>query len=224
MPGIKIHNTNKSIKVNNIFCVGKNYYEHIEELGGNAKPGEPIIFLKPNSSVIHNKETVSIPVINKKSISNDLQQELELVIVISKNGKDISEENAKDFILGYAIGLDMTLRDVQSEAKKNGNPWAVSKGFFTSAPVSEIILKKLVKDPMNLELSLFINEIRKQIINTGLMLFNIYKLISYISSVFSIQKGDLIFTGTPKGVSKLKRNDVIKAKLDKYINLEVRVN
>ena len=169
------------------------------------------------------REKIKIPVIDGKNISENLQNEIEFVIAISKDGENIPEDKAEEYIFGYAIGLDMTLRDVQSNAKEKGLPWSVSKGFTTSAPISEIIPKELVKNPMNLDFDLYVNDNRIQFTNTSLMIFNIYKLISYISNIFSITKGDLIFTGTPAGISKLKSGDKLKAKLENYLTLEIQV-
>jgi 2-keto-4-pentenoate hydratase/2-oxohepta-3-ene-1,7-dioic acid hydratase in catechol pathway len=221
---IKIKNSNDIFEINNIYCIGKNYLEHIKEFDSKEIPKEPVVFLKPNSSIIGNHEVIKIPAINGMNISNNLQNEVEFVIAISKDGENIQEDKAGEYILGYAIGLDMTLRDVQSKAKEKGLPWSVSKGFKTAAPMSEIIPKELVKNPMNLDFDLYINDKRIQFTNTSLMIFNIYKLISYISNIFSITKGDLIFTGTPAGISKLNSGDKLKAKLEDYLTLEVQVN
>jgi 2-keto-4-pentenoate hydratase/2-oxohepta-3-ene-1,7-dioic acid hydratase in catechol pathway len=221
---IKIKNTNNYFEVNNIYCIGKNYFEHIKEFENYEIPEEPVIFLKPNSSIIHSKEKVKIPVLNGKQISSNLQNEVEFVIAIAKDGENVLEDKADEYILGYAIGLDMTLRDVQSVAKKKGLPWSVSKGFMTSAPVSEIIEKLYINNPMDLKFELCINNNRIQFTNTDLMIFNINKLISYISSIFSISKGDLIFTGTPAGITNVKDGDVLKASLEDYINLEVQIS
>jgi 2-keto-4-pentenoate hydratase/2-oxohepta-3-ene-1,7-dioic acid hydratase in catechol pathway len=220
---IKIKNSNDFFEVNNIYCIGKNYLEHINEFDNKEIPKEPVVFLKPNSAILDNHEKIIIPVFNGKNISENLQNEVEFVIAISRDGENIHEDKTEEYILGYAIGLDMTLRDVQSKAKEKGLPWSVSKGFKTSAPISEIIPKELVKNPMNLDFDLYVNDNRVQFTNTSLMIFNIYKLISYISSIFSIAKGDLIFTGTPAGISKLKSEDKLKAKLEDYLTLEIQV-
>ena len=220
---IKIKNSNDIFEINNIYCIGKNYLEHIKEFDSKEIPKEPVVFLKPNSSIIGNHEVIKIPAINGMNISNNLQNEVEFIIAISKDGENIQEDKAGEYILGYAIGLDMTLRDVQFKAKEKGLPWSVSKGFKTAAPMSEIIPKELVKNPMNLDFDLYINDKRIQFTNTSLMIFNIYKLISYISNIFSITKGDLIFTGTPAGISKLKSGDKLKAKLEDYLTLEIQV-
>ncbi|MBC8490848.1 MAG: fumarylacetoacetate hydrolase family protein [Bacteroidetes bacterium] len=221
---IKIKNSEELFEVNNVYCVGKNYLDHIKEFENYEIPQEPVIFLKPNSSIITGGEKVKIPCINGKSISDNLQNEVEFVIAISKDGEYITEDKAEDYIFGYAIGLDMTLRDVQSEAKEKGLPWTVSKGFKTSAPISEIIQKDAFKNPMNINFDLSINSNRIQFSNTNLMIFKINKLVSYITSIFSISKGDLIFTGTPSGMTKLKHGDILEASLENYLNLRIQID
>ena len=223
MSKIRIHKTEKYIKVNNIYCVGRNYVDHINEMNGSIFSELPVIFIKPNSSIINDGGVVEIPKYSDNYISENLHYEVELVIVISRNGQNIPENETEKYILGYAVGLDMTLRDIQDDSKKNGTPWAISKGFLSSAPVSDIILKNPSLNPMKFELILFQNNIKKQHANTSLMIHNIYKLISYISSIFSIQKHDLIFTGTPVGVGKAISGDKIVAKLDKKLKLSVKV-
>jgi len=221
---IKIKNSDELFEINNVYCVGKNYLDHIKEFENYEIPKEPVIFLKPNSSIISYNEKVRIPSIDGKSISDNLQNEVEFVIAISKDGEDIQEEKADEYIFGYAIGIDMTLRDVQFRAKEKGLPWTVSKGFKTSAPISEIIQKDAIRNPMNINFDLSVNSIRIQLSNTNLMIFKINKLISYISSIFSISKGDLIFTGTPSGITKLKHGDILEASLENYLNLKIQID
>ena len=220
---IKILNSKKKFEVNNVYCIGKNYFEHIKEFGGNKVPEKPVVFLKPNSSIDNDGKTIKIPEYNGKPISELLHYETEFVIAISKAGLNIPEEEAKDYILGYCIGLDLTLRDVQNVAKTAGLPWTLAKGFYKSAPVSDIILANAEINPMNLEFELHINNIRKQFTNTSEMIFNIYKLIHYISSIFSLCKGDLIFTGTPSGVGKINTGDLLEARLCKLLSLNLKV-
>lgn len=223
MTKIKIKNTNQFFIPNNIYCIGKNYAEHIKEFGGDKIPEKPVIFLKPNTAIVTENPEIIIPQINGIPISNSLHYEVELVVCISEDGYKIQESEASNYISGYAVGLDMTLRDIQSEAKTKGLPWATAKGFYTSAPVSEIILKNEIPDAMNLDLKLEVNGTIKQFNNTGLMIFNIYKLISYISSIFYLKKGDIIFTGTPSGVGEVRAGDFLEATLDKHLTLTARV-
>ncbi|MEK7818361.1 MAG: fumarylacetoacetate hydrolase family protein [Bacteroidota bacterium] len=213
----KFSASNKSIPINNIFCIGKNYLEHAKEMGGGA-PSEPIIFLKPNSSIIFNGEKIILP-----KISNNVHHEVELVVLIGKDGKNISETNALDFVEGFGIGLDITMRDLQSDARKIGNPWAVSKGFDTSAPISDFVEKNLISAPNNLEFDLKINGTLRQKGNTSNMIFSVEKLISYLSNIFTLQVGDLIFTGTPEGVGKIIEGDKLVANLNNFTKLEVSV-
>lgn len=220
---VKINGTDETFSVNNIYCIGKNYLEHIKELDKDFKiPEEPVVFTKPNSALVSDSGVISVPVYNGQKISKSLQNEVEFVVAIGKDGCDIPESSAANYILGYAVGLDMTLRDRQSEFKKKGLPWALSKGFRTSCPISEIIKKEIIHNPMDLDINLAINNSIIQSTNTGLMLFNIYKLISFISTIFSLKKGDLIFTGTPEGVTDIKSGDILTASLSGYIKLTVK--
>lgn len=223
MNKIRIKNTNQFIIPNNIYCIGKNYVDHIKELGGSKIPKKPVIFFKPNTSIVTGEPEIIIPEIHGRPISESLHYEAELAVIISGTCYKIKENEADNYIKGYAIGLDMTLRDIQSEAKANGLPWATAKGFYTSAPISEIILKEKISDPMNINLKLEINGALKQFSNTSLMIFNIYKLISYISNIFYLKENDIIYTGTPSGVGEVKSGDKLRASLDNYITLNARV-
>ncbi len=222
---LKIKDSDDLFEVNNVYCIGKNYFDHIKEFGQTEKPEKPVVFMKPNSAVIESGQKIVIPEYQGRKISNSLHYETELVVAIGKEGKNIGEISADEHIFGYALGLDMTLRDLQTEAKKNGLPWTTAKGFHTSAPLSEVVRKNVSINPMNLDLELKINNIRKQFGNTSVMIFNIYKLVSYISSIFCLQKGDLIFSGTPEGVGEVKPGDVLNAALgDGLLKLNVEVD
>lgn len=222
---VKISGKNEFFEVNNVFCIGKNYFDHIKEFGSNEKPENPVVFLKPNSAIIQSGEKIRIPEIDGQKISNSLHYETEMVIAIGKDGVNVAENEARGYIFGYAIGLDMTLRDVQSAAKKKGLPWSTAKGFYSSAPLSEILQDDGKLNPMNMNLELLINNNRKQFGNTSVMIFNIYKLIAYISNIFHLQKGDLIFTGTPDGVGEVGKGDKLEAMLgDNLLKLNVEID
>ena len=221
---LKISGSDEKFEVNNIFCIGKNYLEHIKEFGNIDAPKSPVIFFKPNTALLSNNNVINIPKISGNKISEDVHYETEMVVAIGKDCQNVTESEAKDFIFGYAIGLDLTLRDIQSDAKKEGLPWGTAKGFLNSAPVSDIIPKSFINNPMDLDISLKINNTRKQFSNTKLMILNIYKLISYISTVFGLSRGDLIYTGTPEGVGRLIPGDELSAELGKVIDLKVRFN
>jgi len=221
---IKILNSEELFEVNNIFCIGKNYLDHIKEFGQKDIPENPVIFLKPNSSLVFDEGIISIPKLNGEPISQCLHYEAELVLAIGKDGKNIPESEARDFIKGIAVGLDMTLRDVQDKAKAESLPWTTAKGFTNSAAISDIVELSPDFDPMNLDLELLLNNTRKQFANTSLMIYNIYKLVSHISTIFSIQKGDIIYTGTPSGVGKVQKGDKLKARLVNLVELNVMIN
>jgi 2-keto-4-pentenoate hydratase/2-oxohepta-3-ene-1,7-dioic acid hydratase in catechol pathway len=195
------------LKLGTIFCIGRNYVEHARELNSEV-PEEPVVFLKPATSVIYEGDAIELP-----SKSTNVHHEVELVVALSTGGKNISEENALSHIAGYAVGIDVTARDIQQKAKEKSHPWAVSKGFDTFAPLSSFISVDKISDPQNLDLTLTVNGKQRQHDNTRLMIFPVTKLIAYLSGIFTLQPGDLIFTGTPKGVSPIKTGDNIKATL-----------
>lgn len=209
---------NEKIHVPKILCLGLNYAEHAKEMK-SEKPESPVIFMKPSSSIIHNQENIIIP-----SISNEVHHEVEVVLLIGKDGKNISKEEALEYISGVGIGLDLTLRDIQKEAKSKGRPWTVSKGFDTSAPISDFISIDKINNLNNLSFQLKVNNELKQSGNTSDMIFKPNEIISYLSTIFTLQKGDLIYTGTPEGVGQIVSKDKLTASLENIVTLEVIVN
>lgn len=193
MKTIHVRGSSEEIPVGKILCLGRNYSEHAQEMRSEI-PEQPVVFLKPSTAIIHDGDEIVIP-----PISNQVHHEVELVVAIANDGKNIPESNARNFILGYAIGLDMTLRDVQSDAKKKRLPWSVAKGFDTSAPVSDIVPASSINDPSALEIRCSVNGTLRQHSQIERMIFSVEKVISYLSSVFTLERGDLIFTGTPRG-------------------------
>ncbi len=217
MSYVKIKNQTKTLTVRKIFCLGQNYPEHIKEMHANV-PDSPVVFIKPSTAVVHNGQPIVKP-----SFSNLLHHEVELYAAIGREGKNISLKDAPNHILGYGVALDMTLRDIQTQSKKSGLPWTVSKGFDTSAPVSDLIPAADVPDPYNLELRCTVNGIEKQRSKTSAMIFKLDRIIEYISSVFTLEEGDLIFTGTPRGVSEVKPGDQIRAEIVGLIAIQHNV-
>lgn len=197
----------ESLPVGTMFCLGRNYVLHAKEMGGEV-PSEPVIFTKPRTAFLPDGGNIVIP-----SISNEVHHELELVAVIGKTLRNVSEEEAMEGVLGYAAGLDMTLRDVQSRAKKQGWPWAVAKGFDTSAPISTVVPKEEIPDPYNLQMKLTVNGEVRQEGWTGDMVFRLPFVISYLSRIFTLGPGDCIFTGTPEGVGQVVSGDHITGEI-----------
>jgi len=191
-----------------VYCIGRNYVEHAHELK-NEIPDQPMVFLKPASSIIFDGDSIQLP-----SQSNNVHHEVELVAAIGKGGKNIPEKHALEHVAGYGVGIDVTARDIQQQAKEKRHPWTVAKGFDTFAPISKFVSADKIQDPQNIELHISVNGTERQHDNTKLMIFPVAKLISYLSDIFTLHPGDLIFTGTPKGVSPIQSGDQIEATLD----------
>jgi 5-carboxymethyl-2-hydroxymuconate isomerase len=203
--------------IGKILCIGRNYVDHIKELG-NETPAAPVLFMKPSSSVIEDGEQIVIP-----PYSNDCHHEAELALLIGKDGRNIPADQVSDYIAGFGVAIDLTLRDVQSEQKKKGLPWEIAKGFDTACPLSSFISADRVKDPQNLNVRLMINGEEKQNGSTSLMIHSIMDLVSYMSGIFTLEAGDVILTGTPAGVGVIKSGDDIIAEVDQVARLQVKV-
>lgn len=207
-----------------ILCIGRNYAAHIKELN-NVAPQQPFFFLKPSSSVLKPNDG---PFLVPKGVI--VHHEVELAFTLNKDLKnlptDFTPEEALESIEGYALTIDMTARNVQDEAKKKGLPWSIGKGFDTFLPVSKFISKEKIPDPYNVELILKINDEIKQQDKTNLMIFPIHKILSHMSSIMTLEKGDLILTGTPKGVGQINPGDKIEAYLlvNGEIIEEIKIN
>ena len=199
-----------------IICIGRNYAEHAKELG-NEIPESPVIFMKPDTAVLKKGSDFYIP-----EFSNDVHYELELVLKISKGGKYIQEENADKYYDEIGLGIDFTARDLQSQLKAKGLPWELAKGFDGSAVLSEFY-KKEDFDMKNINFSLMKNKEQMQNGNTSLMIFSPEKIIAFVSQYFTLRVGDLIFTGTPKGVGKVSENDFLEAFLDDQKVFDLRI-
>ncbi|KAL8714871.1 MAG: hypothetical protein Q9220_001384 [cf. Caloplaca sp. 1 TL-2023] len=199
-----------SIKANarKIVCIGRNYGDHIAELN-SARPKKPFFFLKPPSSIL---PPASGPVLRPKGVN--LHYEVELALIMGKPLRDHDPQDAKgaiDAVDGYALAIDMTARNVQDEAKRKGLPWSIAKGFDTFLPMSEYVPKSRIRDPHDVELWLSVNGQVKQNDSTRLMLFRIERQLADISSCMTLEMGDVVLTGTPKGVGSVQVGDVMTA-------------
>jgi len=204
-----------------IICIAKNYEKHAKEMGVDPKilPKTPSLFLKPSTTLIGPDDYIIFP-----SHSQEIHHEVELAVIIGKRGKNIPVEESLDYIFGYTILLDITARDIQALAKKNGQPWFQAKGYDTFAPIGPLIVTPdEIKDPQNLELELYVNKQLKQKGNTEEMIFDIKNIISYCSSIVTLEPGDIIATGTPEGVGPLNIGDEIEAIIEPIGVLKVRV-
>jgi acylpyruvate hydrolase len=200
-----------------ILCVGRNYSEHIKELHNQANE-TPVIFMKPDSALLQRRLPFFIP-----EFSNEIHHELELVIKINKNGKNIAERFAHKYFDEITVGIDFTARDLQQQLKAKGLPWELSKGFDGSGPVGEFMPVNELESLRNINFHLDINSELRQKGNSGDMIFSFAQIISYISEFITLKNGDLIFTGTPSGVGKVKTGDKLEAFIGEKKLLTVNV-
>ena len=200
-----------------IVCIGRNYAAHARELG-NEVPEAPLLFLKPSTALVGDGGTVLLP-----PQTTDVHHEVELVVRIGRGGKRIPEADALGHVDAYAVGLDLTARDVQSAAKKAGHPWSVAKGFDTFAPLGSFAPAAAVPDPQALRIRLRVNGELRQDGTTADMLHPVAALVAYVSTVFTLEPGDLLYTGTPEGVGPVHDGDVLEAEVTGLPVLRVTV-
>ena len=201
-----------------IICIGRNYSDHIKELS-NERPVNPVVFLKPDSSIISKNQDFIIP-----TFSNDIHHEVEIILKIKKVGKHIERSFANKYYDELGLGIDFTARDLQFKLKEKGQPWEKSKAFDNSCMVGEFIKKEKLEDLNNINFSLEKNNQIVQKGNSSEMLWSFDELIEYVSQYFTLKIGDLIFTGTPSGVSKVNSGDLLEGFIEtqKMFSLKVK--
>lgn len=207
----------RNYRVGKIICLGRNYAEHARELG-NPVPQEPVIFLKPATSIIRSQEAVVIP-----PYSNECHHEVEMAVLIGSYGRNVAPEKAEQLIAGYAVALDMTLRDVQNRLKQQGLPWEIAKAFDTSCPLSDFTPRGNVTNAQRLGIRLHVNDDLRQNGNTQQMILSPAQIIAHLSTIFTLEEGDIILTGTPAGVGPVHSGDRLCAEIDQLGSLEVSV-
>lgn len=200
-----------------ILAIGRNYSEHIAELN-NERPDEPVIFTKPETALLQKNAPFYYP-----DFSSNIHFEVEIILRVCKHGKYIDRKFAQNYFDAIGIGIDFTARDLQEKAKAKGLPWDIAKGFNGSAPISKFIDKEEFKDIKNLNFSLNLDGEQKQLGNTSQMLFEFEEIIAYISRFIMLKKGDIIFTGTPKGVGPIAIGNKLEAFIEDEKLLEVEI-
>ncbi|HRM48966.1 MAG: fumarylacetoacetate hydrolase family protein [Alicycliphilus sp.] len=207
--------------VHRIYCVGRNYAEHAREMGFTGRE-PPFFFMKPADAVlpVAQGETGHLPY---PTLTQDLHHEIELVVAMGKGGRNIAAGDAMQHIWGYAVGLDMTRRDLQAEAKKQGRPWCIAKGFDASAPIGPITPAAQAGNVQQAAIWLQVNGADRQRSNVSQLIWNIAETIEHLSQAWELRPGDLIFTGTPEGVSAVVRGDVLEGGIDGLCPLRVAV-
>jgi fumarylpyruvate hydrolase len=218
---VPIANSDKSFPVHRIYCVGQNYVDHAKEMGGTGREA-PFFFMKPADAVLPIPSGTTGEM-HYPTMTSNLHHEIELVVAIGKSGRNIAASEAAQYIFGYAIGLDMTRRDLQSEARKSGRPWDTSKGFDQSAPISPIypIAETGVIGAGSIQLN--VNGAARQHSDLSKLIWNVAEIVAALSTYFELQPGDLIFTGTPEGVSAVRQGDLLEGRIDGLGGLQVKI-
>jgi fumarylpyruvate hydrolase len=214
---VPVKGTHLRFPVRRIYCVGRNYNDHVAEMGGIPGREPPFFFQKPADALLLDENFPYPPA------SNNVHHEVELVAALHSGGKNISVGDAPGHIYGYAVGIDMTRRDLQGEAKKAGRPWETAKAFDHSAPVSEVTPKAGIGLVERAGISLHVNEVQRQNSDISEMIWSVPEIIAELSKLFELHAGDLIFTGTPSGVGPVQPGDRIRAAIEHVGELTLRV-
>lgn len=205
-PSVAVVATDARFPVRRIFCVGQNYADHVAEMGGDASKPAPFFFCKPADAIVNARvgDTVSIPYPTQ---TKNLHHEIELVVAIGKAGASISAKDALGHVFGYAVGVDLTRRDLQAAAKEKGRPWDTAKGFDNSAPIAPITRVQDYDHPTKANIWLKVNDEKRQDSDISHMIWAAPDIIAFLSQSFALKAGDLIFTGTPSGVGPIVKGD-----------------
>lgn len=220
--GIPVRGSSALFPVRRVYCVGRNYAAHAREMGADPDREPPFFFCKPADavSVTPNGETGRFPYPPETS---DCQHEVELVVALHKGGRNLSLEQAAGCVFGYAVGLDMTRRDLQGAAKKMGRPWETGKAFDASAPIGPLVPASEIGHPAKGAITLEVNGVEKQRGDLSDLIWSVPESISFLSTLFELQPGDLIYTGTPEGVAAIARGDTMVARIEGVGELRVSV-
>ncbi len=215
-PSVAVRGTRQLFPVRRIFCVGRNYADHVAEMGGDVKAEPPVFFTKPADAVMESGSDIPYP-----PDTGDLHFEAELVLALKSGGADIAAKQALAHVFGYAVGIDLTRRDRQAEAKAKGRPWDVAKAFDKSAPISEIAPVEEVGHPSAGRIWLTCDERLEQESDISRMIWDPEEIIAALSRSFELKPGDLVFTGTPEGVGPVQRGQRLDAGVDGVADLSV---
>ena len=209
LPSIGIVGTSQRFPVHRIYCIGRNYADHAKEMGAAVDRGNPVFFCKPADAIVADRAQIPYPIGTK-----ELHHEVEMVVALQSGGVDIAQAHALRHVFGYAVGLDLTRRDLQNVAKAKALPWDSAKAFDRSAPISSLRRVSESGHPQHLKLSLEVNGVARQHADIAEMIFSVADIIHELSKLFELHAGDLIFTGTPAGVAALHQGDRFHARLE----------
>jgi len=217
-PAVAVAGSDQTFPVRRVFCVGRNYAAHAREMGSDPSREPPFFFTKPADAVVPASGSVPYP-----PSTQELHHEVELVVALRAGGADIAPEQALDLVWGYGVGLDLTRRDLQAIAKKDGRPWDMAKGFDASAPCSPLLPVSAVGHPLDASIWLEVNGQRKQEGNLNEMIWPVADVIAYLSRFVALAPGDLIYTGTPSGVDALNPGDRVRGGVDGVATFELEI-
>jgi fumarylpyruvate hydrolase len=215
VPSLPVVGSDQRFPIRRVFCIGRNYAEHAREMGATVDKSSPMFFCKPADAVVADGKDVPYP-----TATGDLHHEVEMVVALGAGGSDIAVADAGSLVWGYAVGLDLTRRDLQAQAKAKGAPWDTAKAFDHSAPVSALRPASLGAPDGGTTLTLSVNGQVRQQTTLAEMIHGVPEIIAALSTLFELKAGDLVFTGTPAGVAALKRGDRFHAELDGFATLE----
>jgi len=217
-PALPVAGSDDLFPVRRIYCVGRNYAAHAREMGHDPDREPPFFFLKPADALVQDGGVAPYP-----PATSDLHHEIELVVAIGTGGRDIPEDRALAHVWGYAVGVDLTRRDLQAEAKKLGRPWDMGKGFDHSAPCSAIVPAERIGHPSTGAITLTVNGAPRQSADVAQLIWSVPEVIAHLSRMVELFPGDLIYTGTPEGVAACARGDVLKGHVDGVGDLTVTI-
>jgi fumarylpyruvate hydrolase len=218
VPSLPVVGDTRRFAVNRIYCVGRNYADHAREMGHDPDREPPFFFMKPANSIVADGKDMAYP-----NLSNDVHHEIEMVVAIGKGGANITADRALDHVYGYGVGLDMTRRDLQGEAKKVGRPWDTGKAFDQSAPCAAITPAAQFGHPNQGAIKLLVNGEVRQEGDLNQLIWNVPDTIAYLSTLFTLEPGDLIMSGTPAGVGPVKKGDVLEGIVEGLTSLKTRI-
>ncbi|MFM2035358.1 MAG: Fumarylpyruvate hydrolase [Pseudomonadota bacterium] len=218
---VPVLGTQQQFPVNRIYCVGRNYEEHAKEMGFTGRE-PPFFFLKPSDALVVAQQgaTATVPY---PALTHNFHHEVELVVAIGQGGKNIRAQDAMNHVFGYAVGLDMTRRDLQNDMKKQGRPWCIGKAFDHSAPIGPITPIAAAGDIAGAEIRLTVNEQQRQSSQISKLIWNISETIEHLSAAWELKPGDLIYTGTPEGVAAVVKGDTLKASISGLTPITIQV-
>ena len=215
-PTLPVAESTQVFPVGRIYCVGRNYAEHAREMGHDPDREPPFFFMKPADAIVQNGATIPFPQVTK-----DLHHEIEMIVAIGRDGANIPVEKALDYVFGYGVGLDMTRRDLQGEAKKMGRPWEMGKAFDNSAPCTALRTAAMIGHPAKGAIWLKVNGKVTQKGDLSEMIWNVPETIAYLSNLVTLRAGDVIMSGTPAGVGPVKAGDKLEGHVDGVGDLTV---